>query len=98
MSGAIMRLLRSRERSKKDTKMLRAIVILSVVALSGCIDPRRFESTPVEVETASGVVTCQLYTPGMVIWDRAINRPEDMSVEEADEICSEEGLRRSQRR
>jgi hypothetical protein len=78
--------------------MLRAIVVVCIVGLSGCMDPRSFETTPVEVATAAGIVTCQLYTPGMVLWDRAINRPESMSIEDADAICSEEGLRRSQRR
>lgn len=61
--------------------------------LGGCIDPRDMETEPVQVQTSSGIVTCQLYRRDRVLWDRAIHRPETMSVEEADEVCRAEGER-----
>ncbi len=72
-----------------------AIALLSGVALGGCtISPENYETTPVQLETAKGVVTCQLYSDNIVAWDRAIDRPNNMGVQEADEICKAEGLRR----
>ena len=73
------------------------LVLLLVVAfgLSGCIDPKNYESEPVEVSTPEGIVTCQLYTKERVLWDRAINRPETMSVEAADAYCLQEGQRQA---
>ena len=72
-----------------------AIYLGAVVLLAGCgsLDPRDFESEPVKVETAKGAVTCQLYTKERVLWDRSIDRPSKMSVEEADAICLEAGRR-----
>jgi hypothetical protein len=69
---------------------------LGVVALSlsACISPTDRETTPVAVQTAEGTVTCQLYDPQRVVWDRATNRPETMSVSTADNVCRAEGVRR----
>ncbi len=67
----------------------------AAIALAGCApDPRSFETTPVKLETSKGIVTCQLYTKERVLWDRAIDRPENMTVREADDICRAEGVRR----
>ncbi|SLN37526.1 hypothetical protein ROA7450_01797 [Roseovarius albus] len=64
------------------------------VVLSGCsIDPQKYETTPVKVNSSKGVVTCQLYTKERVLWDRSIGRPNSMSVQEADNICRAEGER-----
>lgn len=65
------------------------------LSLSACISPEVYESEPVQVETPIGIVTCQLYTRDLVIWDRAIERPEGMTVSTADAICVNEGKRRS---
>jgi len=74
-----------------------AILMGAFVAVSACVpDPRAYESEPVELQTSGGVVTCQLYTRERVIWDRSINRPSNMSVEQADEYCQAEGLRQQQ--
>lgn len=68
---------------------------VSAVLLAGCAtDPRSFETTPVDVKTPQGVVTCQLYTKERVLWDRAIDRPDNMTVREADDVCRAEGVRR----
>jgi len=73
---------------------MKYIPLLAFVALAACsIDPKDYESTPVTIETAAGPVVCQLYTREIVRWDRAIQRPESMSVETADKICYNEGLR-----
>ncbi len=70
------------------------VTISAFALLAGCAgDPRDFESTPVEVASPKGTVTCQLYTKEVVLWDRAIDRPDAMGVEEADEICRAEGRR-----
>jgi type IV pilus biogenesis protein CpaD/CtpE len=62
--------------------------------LAGCaIDPRSLESVPVDIPSAKGAVTCQLYTRETTVWDRSIDRPDAMGVEEADTICREAGRR-----
>ncbi|WWR46464.1 hypothetical protein RZ517_17115 [Roseovarius sp. S88] len=67
---------------------------VSALVLAGCTgDPRSYETTPVQVKTAKGIVTCQLYTKERVLWDRAIDRPDNMSVREADDVCRAEGIR-----
>ena len=80
--------------------MVRVSVTVAGVAFcgaAGCaIDPRNFETEPVEVTTSKGVVVCQLYTKESVVWDRAIDRPDDMGVREADDICRAEGARQSE--
>ena len=70
-----------------------AVAVASAVLLQGCIDPKDYESEPVRVETPKGIVTCQLYTLNRVTWDRAIHRPENMTVAEADRVCVAEGTR-----
>ena len=71
-----------------------ALLIAGTLALAACVpDPRDFETTPVQVKTPKGIVTCQLYTKERVIWDRAIDLPAGMTVKEADAYCHQEGLR-----
>ncbi|WP_264213566.1 hypothetical protein [Leisingera thetidis] len=62
-------------------------------ALGGCVSPENYETEPVQIQTSAGVVVCQLYTKDRVLWDRSILRPDSMSVEQADAICRNEGLR-----
>lgn len=66
------------------------VVLGAAVVLSGCVRSS-YESTPVEVNTSKGKVTCQLYTPERVQWDEAIAKPEGMSKREADRICIGKG-------
>lgn len=71
-----------------------ACLALAPGLLAGCsFDPRAHETAPVEVRTADGVVTCQLYRRDLVTWDRAIDHPVGMSVRAADEVCRAEGYR-----
>ena len=72
---------------------LAATMLPLAFALSGCMSPADYETAPVEVTTSRGVVTCQLYTHDRVLWDRAIDRPETMTVKDADDICVAEGYR-----
>ena len=65
-------------------------ILAGAVLLSGCLRSS-YESTPVEVDTPKGKVTCQLYTPDRVQWDESIARPEGMSEREADRICISRG-------
>lgn len=77
--------------------LTKAIVLLPLVStVAACIpSPKDLETTPVQVQTSKGVVTCQLYRQDRVTWDRAIDFPATkMSVPEADAICQQEGLRR----
>lgn len=60
-------------------------------------EPTGVETTPVQVATEKGVVTCQLYTRDQVLWDRSINRPTSMDVREADAVCIAEGNRQAGR-
>ena len=75
---------------------VRNLILCSTLplVLAACApDPRAYETDPVEVQTSQGVVTCQLYTRNIVAWDRAIDRPDTMSVQQADQICKTEGQR-----
>ncbi|KIC44415.1 hypothetical protein RA28_15940 [Ruegeria sp. ANG-S4] len=74
-----------------------ALIALPLAAVvAGCIPtPESLETTPVQVQTPKGVVTCQLYSQSRVSWDRAIDFPATkMSVPEADGYCRQEGQRR----
>lgn len=74
------------------------ICAAATAILAGCAsNPRAYETSPVEVETPQGIVTCQLYSPEILVWDRSIDRPRSMGVQEADEICLEEGRRQWER-
>lgn len=80
---------------RNRVQVLPAIALL--LLMSGCaLSPKNYESEPVDIQTPSGIVTCQLYTTDLVVWDRAIQRPETMSVTAADDICIEEGERRAE--
>ncbi|MCB4454174.1 hypothetical protein [Leisingera sp. McT4-56] len=65
----------------------------AISALTGCVSPEQFETAPVQLRTSKGIVTCQLYTKERVLWDRSIDRPASMTVQEADDICKREGYR-----
>ena len=62
-------------------------------ALAGCVSPEQFETPPVTLQTDRGPVLCQLYRLDQVTWDRAIDRPDSMDVETADQLCRNEGRR-----
>ncbi|RNF34878.1 hypothetical protein [Paracoccus methylarcula] len=71
-----------------------SFAVVGIAALSACsIDPKQWETEPVTVETPNGRVVCQLYSPDIVRWDRAIERPENMSVKTADAYCHNEGVK-----
>lgn len=71
-----------------------AFGLVAAATMAGCVpSPQNYESEPVVLKTPKGNVTCQLYTPELVIWDRSIDRPYGMSVETADAICRKEGQR-----
>jgi hypothetical protein len=70
------------------------VMLVVVGVLSGCIDPKALETAPVQVKTASGKVSCQLYTKEEVLWDRAISAPKAMSAATANGICVAEGHKR----
>ncbi|WP_170769773.1 hypothetical protein [Ruegeria lacuscaerulensis] len=77
--------------------LTKSLLLLPLIAgLAACVpSPEDFETTPVKVQTPKGEVTCQLYRPDRVIWDRAIDFPATkMTVPEADAYCKQEGQRR----
>ncbi len=69
-------------------------LIACAATLSGCVPSSSYESTPVQVQSAQGVVTCQLYTKEVVLWDRATRKPAEMTEQAADQVCKAEGQRR----
>lgn len=71
----------------------RFVALAALTALAAC-SPKQFESPPVTVQSAQGPVTCQLYTKGLLDWDRAVARPDMMSAETADALCKAEGRAR----
>lgn len=75
---------------------LLALTPFAAGILAGCVaSPEAYETPPVDLKTPKGVVTCQLYTDEIVLWDRAIRWPRTISAEEADAYCKEEGRRRA---
>ena len=69
--------------------------LMGTMAIAGCsINPANYATLPVNVSTAQGTVTCQLYTEDIVVWDKAIDAPAGMSISTADKICKQEGHRR----
>lgn len=71
-----------------------ALALAGTALIAGCnITPEQYETTPVVLSTAQGPVTCQLYQLDQVTWDRAIHRPNAMSVETADTLCRNAGAR-----
>lgn len=73
--------------------------IVNLLILPSCavFSLEQFETEPVRLETPSGLVLCQLYTRALTVWDRSIDRPETMAVDDADAMCEQEGLRRVNR-
>ncbi|WP_171176498.1 hypothetical protein [Ruegeria sp. HKCCD8929] len=73
------------------------LIVISAATLSGCAIPTRenLATTPVNVETPQGTVTCQLYTSDTTLWDEAIAHPESMTSRAADKVCKAEGRRRA---
>jgi len=82
---------------------MKPLVSLTILAVSGIMltacapNPVDFESSPVVLQTSEGPVTCQLYRADMVVWDRAIDRPDTMSVETGDNLCKQAGVERRDR-
>lgn len=76
---------------QKFTPPLFALAALTAISACG-MGPKAFETEPVKVPTAKGDVYCQLYTRNSVTWDRSISHPQNMSVQEADDICFEMGV------
>lgn len=83
-------------KSKHTFKLVASLAVATLC--TGCIDLADYESTPVQVSTSQGVVTCQLYRPKEVLWDQATDAPRGMSIKTADSICVEEGTRRKNAR
>ena len=78
------------------TKTMLGLALVSVTTLVGCadgLDKASYATTPVQVETDQGVVTCQLYREDLVLWDEAISKPSSMTIAEADAICQNEGYK-----
>ena len=74
--------------------MLRPLSACAVlVLLGGCADRASMETPPVQVASAAGPVTCQLYRHDIVMWDEAIRWPEGTGKPQADAICRDEGKR-----
>ena len=69
-----------------------ALLAVAVGSLTAC--SQQYETPPVEVATPDGPVTCQLYTPDLVLWDKPLSYPEALDEAEAVSICREEGMRR----
>ena len=62
------------------------------IVLTAC-SLEKYESEPVLLTTEMGLVTCQLYTKDRVLFDKAIDIPEGMAVEVANNLCRTEGER-----
>ncbi len=75
------------------TKISTSFLMLGLLAVSACVPGEAFETDPVRVPTTKGDVYCQLYTRDIVMWDHSISHTNNMSTEEADDICYEMGKR-----
>ncbi|MDB3921166.1 hypothetical protein OAO92_02220 [Paracoccaceae bacterium] len=63
--------------------------------ITGCVNKKEHETTPIRLNTPEGLVACQLYALDLIMWDTSITRPKSMSKETADKICIAEGARYS---
>ena len=55
----------------KNPLKVTATAIPLLAVLTACVPtPEDLETTPVQVQTPQGVVTCQLYRHNRVTWDR----------------------------
>lgn len=74
------------------SKVIFAVACIGL--MSACsMDPANWETAPVTVQSPQGEVVCQLYSKEITTWDRAISRPDTMSVAQGDAICRAEGVR-----
>jgi hypothetical protein len=94
-SGVDKALMRN-HKSKHTFKLVASLAAATIC--TGCINLADYESTPVQVSTSQGIVTCQLYRPNEVLWDRATDAPRGMSIKTADNVCIKEGSRRKNAR
>lgn len=71
------------------------LAAICATTLTACdfTDPVNYETAPVTVKTQYGEVTCQLYTKEIVRWDRPIDWPAGMTVQQAFAVCQIEGIR-----
>lgn len=67
-----------------------AMMIGTAVTLAGC-SKASMETEPVMVDTPMGVVTCQLYTPSLLLWDTVISLPPGLSYDSGVDICKDAG-------
>lgn len=74
-------------------KLTLVMAIAATGVMAGCVDKSAYESNPVQIKTAKGTVTCQLYLRDRVQWDEAIAVPEGMEKAEGDAYCLQEGQR-----
>lgn len=75
--------------------MLRTVAFFTsaLLLLTGCAPQEVYETEPVQIETSKGLVTCQLYQKHLVLWDEAIDWPDETSEEFADRSCRSFGWR-----
>lgn len=71
--------------------MTKYLALTALIALAACDVKENYETDPVTVSTKDGAVSCQLYTPNVVLWDRALSRPAAMSDADANRQCRAEG-------
>lgn len=69
------------------------LLVAAVGTLSAC-SPQQFETAPAEVMTEAGPVTCQFYSPRIVMWDKPTAYPQGMTMDEAVSVCRQEGMAR----
>lgn len=77
-----------------DLPLLPALTLAASLVIAGCATSiEDYETTPVQLKTSKGVVTCQLYSHDRVMLDRAIDIPRTMTIKEGDALCKAEGVR-----
>ena len=55
-------------------------------------NPKAYETPEQDIFVQDhGIVSCQLYTRELVVWDRAVHWPQTLPQEVADEFCLREG-------
>ncbi|MDB3948198.1 hypothetical protein N9370_00325 [Paracoccaceae bacterium] len=74
-------------------RLLFLCLFCALFIITGCVNKKEHETTPIRLNTPEGLVVCQLHALDLIMWDTSITRPKSMSKETADKICIVEGAR-----
>lgn len=78
---------------KLQSNKILSILVIGIL-LASC-SKKSFETPVVVIPTDLGLVSCQLYTPSLTMWDEAVDHPIEMSKATADGFCKGAGVKQA---